>query len=339
MSPRYPLMPSSLRASLAYRLSDFQPLLVDELVFTHGTSRSEKDEAATARAAVRGGFTDDVVLTGLPRSGSTLVCALLNLVPGVVALHEPMPLPDWASRMTRETVIREIDRFFAEARHSLLHTGTAPSRQVDARVPSNPFADEKDASGVRHAHGVLGLLALAPGTVLAPDFTLVVKHTAGFAALLEQLNEDHPCFAVIREPIATMASWATINAPVCTGRIPAAERLDPRLSAALDKIEGVLDRQIHILEWYLERFRSLPADRVIRYEALVSSGGQSLRAIAPAAEELAEPLILKNDNPLYEREHMIRIGRVLLARSGVLWDFYDRAKTEQVLAALTDCPL
>jgi hypothetical protein len=336
LSPRYPLMPSSLRASLAYRLSYFQPLLVDQLVFTHGTSRSEKDEVATARKAVRGGFTGDVVLTGLPRSGSTLVCALLNLVPGVVALHEPMPLPDWASRMTRETVIREIDRFFAEARNSLLHTGTAPSRQVDARVPSNPFADEKDASGLRHARGVLGLLALAPGTVLALDFTLVVKHTAGFAALLEQLNEDHPCFAVIREPIATMASWATINAPIRTGRTPAAERLDPRLSAALDKIEGVLDRQIHILEWYLERFRSLPADRVIRYEAVVASGGQSLRAIAPAAAELSEPLSLKNDNPLYEREQMIRVGRALLARSGVLWDFYDRANTEQGLAALTD---
>lgn len=263
------------------------------------------------------------------------MCALLNVVPGVVALHEPMPLPDWASRMTREIVIREIDRFFAEARNSLLRTGTAPSRQVDARVPSNPFSDEKDAFGVRHAQGALGLLALAPGTVLAPDFILVVKHTAGFTALLEQLNEAHPCFAVIREPIATMASWATIDAPIRTGRTPAAERLDPRLSAALDKIDGVLDRQVQILEWYLERFRSLPADRVIRYEAVVSSGGQSLRAIALAAAELAEPLSPRNDNPLYQREQMIRVGRALLARSGVLWDFYDRANTEQVLAALT----
>ena len=186
--------------------------------------------------------------------------------------------------------------------------------------------------------GALGLLALAPGTVLAPDFTLIVKHTAGFTALLEQLKEEHPCFAVIREPIATMASWATIDAPIRTGRTPAAELLDRRLAAALDKIEGVLDRQVQILEWYLERFRSLPAERVIRYEAVVSSGGQSLRAIAPASAELAEPLILKNNNPLYEREQMIRIGRALLARSGVLWDFYDRANTEQVLAALTDRP-
>jgi hypothetical protein len=102
------------------------------------------------------------------------------------------------------------------------------------------------------------------------------------------------------------------------------------------KIDSVLGRQIHILEWYLERFRCLPEYRVIRYDAIVSSGGRSLNVIAPAATYLAEPLSHRNDNPLYEQEHMIQIGRRLIARSGVLWDFYDRVATERVLAALTD---
>jgi hypothetical protein len=297
----------------------------------------EKNLPAGAKTgADRGGRHLDVILTGVPRSGTTLVCALLNRVPSVVALDEPMPLPEWALRMTREMVIHEIDHFFVKARNSLMHTGMAPSRQVDAQVPSNPFRDQKDDSGVRHAHGTLGVLALAPDTVLSPDFVLVVKHTAGFTGLLEQLSRKHPCFAVIREPIATLASWATIDAPIRNGRTPAAERLDPRLAAALAKIDSVLDRQIHILEWYLERFRCLPEYRVIRYDAIVSSGGRSLNVIAPAATSLAEPLSRKNDNPLYDQEHMIQIGRRLIVRSGVLWDFYDRVATERVLAALTD---
>ena len=112
-----------------------------------------------------------------------------------------------------------------------------------------------------------------PDTVLSPDFVLVVKHTAGFAGLLEQLSSEHPCFAVIREPIATPASRATINAPIRNGRTPVAEWLDPCLAATLAKIDGVLDRHIHILEWYLERFRCLPEYRVIRYETVVGSGG------------------------------------------------------------------
>lgn len=32
----------------------------------------------------------NVVLTGLPRSGTTLACRLLNLLPDTVALHEPI---------------------------------------------------------------------------------------------------------------------------------------------------------------------------------------------------------------------------------------------------------
>jgi len=189
---------------------------------------------------------------------------------------------------------------------------------------------------VRQAHGTLGVLALAPNTVLSRDFVLVVKHTAGFASLLGQLSSEYPCFAVTREPIATLASWATIDAPIRNGRTPVAERLDPCLAAALASIDGVLNRQIHILEWYLERFRCLREHRVIRYETMVSSGGRSLNVIAPAATDLAELLSPRNDNPLYDREHMIQIGRSLIARSGVLWDFYDRGATERILAALTD---
>ena len=297
----------------------------------------ENNVSADAKTADdRGGRHLDVILTGVPRSGTTLVCALLNRVPNVVALHEPMPLGEWALRMRREMVIQEIDHFFVKARSSLIDTGMAPSRQVEAQVPSNPFSDQKDVSGVRQAHGTLGVLALAPNTVLSRDFVLVVKHTAGFASLLGELSSEYPCFAVIREPIATLASWATIDAPIRNGRTPVAERLDPCLAAALANIDGVLNRQIHILEWYLERFRCLPEYRVIRYETMVSSGGRSLNVIAPAATDLAEPLAPRNDNPLYDREQMIQIGRRLIARSGVLWDFYDRGATERVLVALTD---
>jgi hypothetical protein len=112
-----------------------------------------------AKTADRGGHHLNVILTAVPRSGTTLVCALLNRVPSVVALHEPMSLGEWALRMTREMVIHEIDHFLAKARNSLMRRGVAPSRQVDAQVPSNPFSDQKDVSGVRHAHGTPGVLA------------------------------------------------------------------------------------------------------------------------------------------------------------------------------------
>ena len=38
-----------------------------------------------------GGGRRDVVLTGPPRSGTTLACHMLNKLPGTVALHEPIP--------------------------------------------------------------------------------------------------------------------------------------------------------------------------------------------------------------------------------------------------------
>ena len=75
------------------------------------------------------------------------------------------------------------------------------------------------------------------------------------------------------------------------------------------------------------------AERDDEYVSRLRAAGAIVLGKTNAAQCL---LFVESDNPLYGREHMIRIGRVLLARSGVLWDFYDRGDTEQGLAALTD---
>jgi broad-specificity NMP kinase len=60
----------------------------------------------------------NVLITGTPRSGTTLVCSLLNKLPDIVALHEPMNVFDFVSRSDDE-IAHMIDKFCAESRKSL----------------------------------------------------------------------------------------------------------------------------------------------------------------------------------------------------------------------------
>ena len=46
----------------------------------------------------------DIVLTGVPRSGTTLICYLLNKVPDAIALHEPMAVAEFPKLRTREAI-------------------------------------------------------------------------------------------------------------------------------------------------------------------------------------------------------------------------------------------
>ncbi len=271
----------------------------------------------------------DIILTGIARSGTTLTCSLLNRLPGTVALHEPMNPADLVGLDPGTVYLDRIAAFFAAQRASLLADGTAVSKARDGKVPDNPF--EKAAAGS----------ALRPSTVdnqsvrfdkpLAPGFRLVVKHPNLFTGTLPALLTRYPCFAVIRNPLAVLLSWHTIQAPVNRGRLPFGEAFDPTLAAALDAEPDRVNRQLILLRWYFSRYRSLlPPDHVIRYEQLVASGGRALAVIDPEAASLAEPLESRNRSSLYDAALVRELAGRLLEHDEIAAGFYRAAEIEQL---------
>src|SRR5690606_38692646 len=143
---------------------------------------------------------------------------------------------------------------------SLLAEGIAWSQQVDGQVPDNPFVSEAGADGRRRHQVTRGLIR--PGKPLSDAFTLVVKHNAAFTALLPALAERFDTWAIVRNPLAVLASWYSVELPVTQGRLPAGERLDPALAATLDAEPDVVSRQLRILDWLFSRYAAaLPRER------------------------------------------------------------------------------
>src|ERR1700679_3353065 len=88
------------------------------------TRASARPGAMPSPARSDGRDVPTTLLTGLPRSGTTLVCALLNRLPDTVALSEPRIL---ALHGDRERALWEIDAFLAMTREAALITGRVPS--------------------------------------------------------------------------------------------------------------------------------------------------------------------------------------------------------------------
>lgn len=283
--------------------------------------------------------TNDALLTGLPRSGTSLTCELLNLVDNTVALDEPM---DWVSftggdvyaSITDELACANVAAFTAGTRRSILERGIAYTKHVDGKVTGKKISDIEDKDQVRVGLSHRGEITV--DKTLTPDFRLVVKQVAAFTALLETLSEHFDVYAMVRNPLAVLSSWQTVPMPIRKGHVPFGEIFDRPLAESLAAIDDPLDRQMHLLGWFFGRFHDLlPASSVLRYEDIVEQGGTPLRAISAGAENLDVTLNSRNRNKeVYKPEITKRIGARLLASDGPWWHFYSQESVQEILDEL-----
>ncbi len=269
----------------------------------------------------------NIIITGPPRSGTTLTCHLLNKLKDVVALHEPMNLRMFSSR---EEGLKNIPLFFHEMRELIQKEGKAISRVKDGKIPDNPFLS---GSKMRKSIVKKEVFSL-PNPPDGPDFTLAIKHNAHFSFLLEELVKDFECFAIIRNPLAVVASWNTIKAPVSEGNLKVLKGLDPQLEKNLWKIPDVIDRQIQLIDILFGHLNSLEKRQIITYEDIIETGGQALYPISSDASSLNEKLSNTNLKKRYPGELMEVIYKKLIKKNTASnnWRrFYSAGDFEEVM--------
>jgi hypothetical protein len=209
----------------------------------------------------------------------------------------------------------------------------ARSRNINGVVPDNPFGNDLLDTGARQKLDEIGEIRI--DKPLSDHYMIVIKHTNRFAPILESLSEVFPVYALVRNPLSTLASWGTVDAGIRRGRPGPVGRIAPAVRERMNRFDDELDRQICLLDWFFDQFnRYLPTQSVIKYESLVASGGRELRVIRPEAEQLDEPLQSRNMNKLYDPGAMVQIGERLLRTEGAYWELYTRQSVEQLLDEL-----
>jgi hypothetical protein len=251
--------------------------------------------------------TSDILVTGPNRSGTTLLCACLNQLPDCLALAEPMSPPTQAST---DNALRYISRFLIETRNKALAEKVATAKVADEGFDTANWFEQPHASGrLRVTREVVRELPIRKA--LSPGFKLVVKHPAFFTALAEPLQELYPLYAIVRDPLATLASWQTLDIPVHRGHWPVAEAFSPPLREKLQSITDPLDRQIVILRWCFEVYECLPRKRVLRYEDLVVDPLATLSDFHSGVESINVPIRIENPATRYASVNLSRLARAL----------------------------
>ena len=220
-----------------------------------------------------------------------------------------------------------------QARTRIASERKASSVQVAGALDDNMVAARLAEGGLRRRQASHGTIRI--DKPLSNDFTLLIKHNALFAALLPRLRDRFSCFALVRNPMAVLASWAVVDLPVQRGRIPAGEQYDAGLRERLKRERRVLQRQLIILDWFFGQFASsLPAEHILRYEDVIGSGGASLYRLLDHSETQPVALTSRNANALYRDVRVETRLAALLSTDGAWRLFYTDEDCRQVANAL-----
>lgn len=265
-----------------------------------------------------------ILLTGFPRSGTTLLCVLLHSLENSVALAEPIfPITKLVSEMPEA-----VKRFEHRVRRQVLTEGTVPTKAVGGKLVDNVV---ESAGGDNLRANRDRFTTIRVDKPLTEDFLLYIKHPAWFTAAAEQLQAHYPLFAIVRDPLAVLASWQTVEMPVHNGHMPSAEQLLPSLRARLARIPEALERQIELIRWILGVYAKLPAERVIRYEDMISTPEATLAHLHPAPGRIDHPLRNQSIASRYPQVDFERLARALEPLTPLIRGFYPDWEAEEAL--------
>lgn len=212
------------------------------------------------------------LITGIPRSGTTLCCKLLNQRADVVALHEPInpgAMPQsYTAKEALDSIVVQIGQFDRAIEQGLPFTHA----DKGGLTTDNPV-------GLNVKNGVRQVVAKR-GEVQLPareenSYELFIKQNALFTALMPRLERHFPIMCIVRNPVDVLLSWLTVDLPVNRGHIPAGERFDPLLRQQLAQQEDCLSRQLTIYKWFMVGFLT-SGHPIIRYEDVIASDGANL---------------------------------------------------------------
>jgi len=268
----------------------------------------------------------NIVLTGIPRSGTTLACKLLLEYENTIALNEPLAADLFKKGHSPLDVVSQS---FKSIRKGLLKTGYAPVRAKDGKITDNAYS-----SGDSSRKRVLQRSLVKFDKRLSSDFTLIMKHCAEFSLILPELTEHYDCFAIIRNPLSVIASWNSVNVPVSRGKIAKSRILLPSLYEELESLKTLEDKQFYILNWYFSQFGNLAQQNIIKYEDIIQSQGTALSVITAERRLSGNKLESRNDNPLYNKKNLSYMFDLLINRGGSFENYYSKSEIENLAQEL-----
>ena len=218
-------------------------------------------------------MSNNLVITGIPRSGTSYVCALLNSVENTVLVNEPLE----AMQFLRNDSSRTLTEYYADTRDNIVKGVPIQNKIVDGK-----FIEDTNENDVRNYY--------VPA-VKDASFVFGSKNTFIYLVCLEKIRQQLPDAAIlacIRHPYDVIASWKRVKIPHLKNANPMffVDYVSSEEKRRLVGISNVKEIEIrYALLWdYLAQCIVRSVDKLIllKYEEFVVDPARHLAAVYSA---------------------------------------------------------
>ena len=213
---------------------------------------------------------NNIIITGIPRSGTTLAAAIIDSQENSICLNEP----DWhhaSPALDASEFARAVIDDFSALRGRLLAGEAVPDRR---NKDGNAITNYYDNEGKQ-----IFKIQQRQCSNLSANFTLAIKHNGPYLAVLPELIKLQACeiFAVIRHPLPIIRSWRRLNLPISRGEMPNATAYWPELRELVKEQIPLLQKQAKILELIFCHLLNYQKQlKLIRYEEMITANSNIL---------------------------------------------------------------
>ncbi len=265
-----------------------------------------------------------LLVSGIPRSGTSLVTNILSKTANTISFSEPRFIQGIKAKSNHaDEVAGYLSQMIQNLRNDI-QTGRPVELRVhkDTAQPLDNYFNrtrEVDGTVLIKNNSTYQEVAL-PKTRHTDKF--VIKNNLLFTACMESLVKRFDMLFVIRDPIATLGSWNSLDIPVSRGVVKSGMKFSPSLKKMVDG-SSLLERQIQIFDWFCYQYRSLENNAcVVQYETLIERPDEQLKPYLASKNKITG-LKNMNNNVFYSNDLKAEIiNKINLMKPENLLHFY-----------------
>jgi hypothetical protein len=256
----------------------------------------------------------DNLITGIPRSGTTLITSLIAENQDAVVFSEPewLKLIRQSSKNSLEftsQLLNYISKLRIDIKlHKPIQLKINPTTQ---KLPTNYYKRDKSGNVVT--------LKDEEKIILENKFAqhpFYIKSNAQFTACLHDLinSNEFKIYCIIRNPISCIMSWRSLNIPVSQGNMKIAEKYSQSFSDFVSGSKDLLHKQVLIIDWFYREFmKHSDSVEIIKYEELLKDTHSIIGRITANSSPNIIKLASGNKSQHYDHSERQRI-RVYLTK-------------------------
>lgn len=265
----------------------------------------------------------NILITGIPRSGTSLVSSLVAKNCDSVVFSEP----DWLKDIRLQSNHCKDFASNLSSMISTLRSNIINGRSLKLKYNNNTLSIPSNYYLRNNADD---LIIDKKETEVVFDKCYAnnpfyIKSNAQFTSCLKELiqTDKFKIFCIIRNPVSCIMSWRSLNIPVSHGRMKIAEKYSHTFRDKTKNLQNLMQKQVAIVDWHYQIYSKYAEHiNIIKYEELVSSTRTIIEQIINSNACDIPTLKSKNSSTHYKLEEVNLIVDQLKKAGEFYKEFY-----------------